>query len=36
MGQEKVDIYLIEKGNGKVDEQMMRELNNLRGSVAKK
>jgi 3D (Asp-Asp-Asp) domain-containing protein len=35
-GKKRVDVYLIEKGNGKVDEQTLQELNTLYGSVAKK
>lgn len=35
-GKKRLDVYLIEKGRGKVDEKTMLELNNLRGSIAKK
>jgi 3D (Asp-Asp-Asp) domain-containing protein len=35
-GKKRLDVYIIEMGNGKVDEQTLHELNNLNGSVARK
>lgn len=35
-GKKTVDVYIIEMGEGKVDEQTLHELNNFNGSVARK
>ncbi|HBI03471.1 MAG TPA: hypothetical protein DDY49_05525, partial [Paenibacillaceae bacterium] len=35
-GKKRLDVYIIEMGKGKVDEQTLHELNNFRGSVASK